>query len=714
MTFAFDGRFLTRAHYLDYLRDLTLGTVHTVYIHHSTHKPGQWQGYQSMVNLIPGYQAQGWDSGPHLFVDDKGMWVFTPLSQDGTGVKEHNAETRHIEIVGDFTDALPDAATWRNAVVATAGLLLKTGAELRYHQQDEPSTKCPGAMFIANWERFRSEVVQTMGLPDVELEATDDKVVWWTEEKQRLIERAERIGRGLVNREWGLFYRWKRAQTGEQPPLPPVPPPQPISRTGIPPARFAFFDTTPPTNYQQAHPEYGPVGGAFWVTWRDVHKGAGAYDWTPIERVISANAAMRVTLADGREIAKPTVLHVRCHTETDSYYDKWGYFFRDYTPQWIYAGFGESVSDGRVGHILRSGDKRAVMPAYEHPTWRQRLGEFIAALGARYDNDPRVVAVVIDAGMAGETQLAKSEGGVNWTSIAELAIGGERVYESYVLETMTRYAGAFTKTLIFVMNSVGKTGVRRAARDLAVKAHIGLKVSGLTSDYANTNYVCNPGLSFDGEFQYAAELWPTLPIWLETKSALGSGSADSKYWTPLVALSFHPDLLTVHPEWLGWGDAERNRWICAHLGVTVDTTPSAWCVLCGPPVSYEPQCNGMLANWGQWIEQVNDTTTRVYRKDLPLPCQIQPESMEAKRGRRFDFRLAEGFRQGKRLRLVYLDNGIESITLEYTDAAGNLWRTAIPRFNTNRFVVHECDLFNFGEYFALIGSDVVLHSVEIM
>ena len=39
---------------------------------------------QHIANLVAFYRDQkGWSAGPHLFVDDRQVWVFTPLTTSG-------------------------------------------------------------------------------------------------------------------------------------------------------------------------------------------------------------------------------------------------------------------------------------------------------------------------------------------------------------------------------------------------------------------------------------------------------------------------------------------------------------------------------------------------------------------------------------------------------------------------------------------------------
>jgi hypothetical protein len=167
VVFAFDGRQMNQADFRKYAEGLNLaGTYDWVIMHHSEDPDealwDQWGGWNywkgSMRNT---YASWGWDRGPHTFVDQVGIGLFTPLNQDGIGVTDNNRQTRHIEIVGNFTSHLPDGKRLDNAVWCAAVMLKAAGLgidRLTYHKAVRDEKECPGAMLIANWAWFRGLV----------------------------------------------------------------------------------------------------------------------------------------------------------------------------------------------------------------------------------------------------------------------------------------------------------------------------------------------------------------------------------------------------------------------------------------------------------------------------------------------------------------------------------------------------------------------------
>lgn len=104
-----------------------------------------------------------WSAGPHIFADDRQIWVFTPLTMTGVHSPSWNAVSLGVEMLGDYDTELFDSgrglAVQRNAVAAISILSNTLGIDpssMRLHKED-PKTKhthCPGknvdkAKFIA-------------------------------------------------------------------------------------------------------------------------------------------------------------------------------------------------------------------------------------------------------------------------------------------------------------------------------------------------------------------------------------------------------------------------------------------------------------------------------------------------------------------------------------------------------------------------------------
>jgi hypothetical protein len=108
---------------------------------------------QHILDLEKFYRdTQKWKAGPHLFIDDKQIWVFTPLTVSGTHSPSWNKVALGVEMLGDFEKEPFDAGRGlevrRNSVCAVATLCGVLGLDpqtIRLHREDPLTTHaCPG------------------------------------------------------------------------------------------------------------------------------------------------------------------------------------------------------------------------------------------------------------------------------------------------------------------------------------------------------------------------------------------------------------------------------------------------------------------------------------------------------------------------------------------------------------------------------------------
>lgn len=108
---------------------------------------------QHILNLEAYYRdTQGWKAGPHLFVDDRQIWVFTPLTVSGTHSPSWNKVALGVEMLGDYEaesfESGRGAQVRENSVAALATLSAILGLDahtMRLHREDPLTTHaCPG------------------------------------------------------------------------------------------------------------------------------------------------------------------------------------------------------------------------------------------------------------------------------------------------------------------------------------------------------------------------------------------------------------------------------------------------------------------------------------------------------------------------------------------------------------------------------------------
>lgn len=167
-----DGRGLNVANAVKHVQGLKFGAWRPSFIVlHNTGNPalyplanhGSWQRSTTPPkvrvneNLVDYYKNPrpgkgAWNSGPHVFVADDLIWLFTPFTTQGTHSPSWNGLSWGIELVGDYDkeafDSGPGAKVRDNAVALLAALHSKAGINpetLRLHKEDKLTTHdCPG------------------------------------------------------------------------------------------------------------------------------------------------------------------------------------------------------------------------------------------------------------------------------------------------------------------------------------------------------------------------------------------------------------------------------------------------------------------------------------------------------------------------------------------------------------------------------------------
>jgi len=155
-----DGRVMTADEFAAFVETKGFGPVppNRIFLHH-TWRPTRDQ-----------WVHEGWTAGPHLFVADDGIWLFTDLARDGVGVRGHNRGSLHLEMVGNYDERPPDGPTLANTVAALGALFnrLELNPQDLFFHRDYSYKSCPGNTVTKEWIipqieawiiRYRAEVV---------------------------------------------------------------------------------------------------------------------------------------------------------------------------------------------------------------------------------------------------------------------------------------------------------------------------------------------------------------------------------------------------------------------------------------------------------------------------------------------------------------------------------------------------------------------------
>ena len=140
----------------EYLSHLTLSSWRPQFVVvHNTSSPTLAQRPKGFTpahiqNLVSFYRdQQGWSAGPHCFVDQNGIWVFTPLTTPGVHSPSWNSISWGVETLGEYMKESFQDPVHSNLVACLATLHLAIGLDiqsLRFHKEDPRTTHrdCPG------------------------------------------------------------------------------------------------------------------------------------------------------------------------------------------------------------------------------------------------------------------------------------------------------------------------------------------------------------------------------------------------------------------------------------------------------------------------------------------------------------------------------------------------------------------------------------------
>jgi len=393
----------------------------------------------------------------------------------------------------------------------------------------------------------------------------------------------------------------------------------------VAPILYRMFDWG--TDFQQQHPEWGPVGSIQFVTWEEINPAPGQYNWSVIDKELAKEAKLQVTLSDGTQMPKPVVIQVFAYLSSATGWSASDFY--DATPQWVYQQIDAAspqsprpvVGGRKVGYVINGCDRVAVMPMYDNSLWRKAYFDMVRAFGERYNDHPQVTSVVINTGIDGETHAIK-DWHCAWKELMEQQVSGVPYYFlKFVQETMKVYREAFPTMPIFINNAPGGSSMRRVSAEYAASFDppIGLKHSGMWIDLdSHQGYG-----TFVGSWDMLRTYSMTVPIWLE--SPYGLGDKEHRYWSLIAGLHYHPDAIDAHGEYFTQSDPAWLRFAVDHLGVSIDDTPSVWTVL--RDSEYPEQSwgsggvSGHMGDWCFWLYRTEDSpqsvTERVWRDEMP-------------------------------------------------------------------------------------------------
>ena len=154
------GRAFAAQEFEEYVRGLKFDAWRPQFVVvHNTGDPtfAQWHdvpGERRMRGLESYYRDDmHWSAGPHLFVADDAIWVFTPLTTSGVHAPSWNHISWGVEIVGDYDHELLRDDVRENTLSALSTLHMALGLDpnaLKLHKEDPLTTHkyCPGVRIV--------------------------------------------------------------------------------------------------------------------------------------------------------------------------------------------------------------------------------------------------------------------------------------------------------------------------------------------------------------------------------------------------------------------------------------------------------------------------------------------------------------------------------------------------------------------------------------
>jgi hypothetical protein len=312
------------------------------------------------------------------------------------------------------------------------------------------------------------------------------------------------------------------------------------------------------------------VGGHQDWSWSALEPAEGQYQWGLID-----------TWLDNQEAAgKPAGIAVdtfRNEAPADSA-----------TPLWVYSAGVPSAY---------CGGKR--IPHYWNPLYQQKFGNFVRALAARYDNDPRVAWVQISVGMYGETTPAEAS-----ANDCLKAAGLDSAKWIATVNAITDiYRQAFRNKPLFLQFAPRFLSPceRREFTNYAASLGVGLKHNGLAAD-ADATVINDPGYSLYqcGAYDPILLHWTEVPIAWEGTYPYYLADSTLAYWGILSGLAKHADYLVLGRQIItDTANTDILRFANRLLGQDVSTAPAAWVALRESGFYWYAE----RGNFGEWLTQ---------------------------------------------------------------------------------------------------------------
>ncbi|RME82338.1 MAG: DNRLRE domain-containing protein, partial [Caldilineae bacterium] len=253
------------------------------------------------------------------------------------------------------------------------------------------------------------------------------------------------------------------------------------------------------------------AGSHFFYGWRQLEPWIGNYRWGILDGELAA-------VEPGKQVILRVV--VRCQDENGE---------DTCAPEWTLEDSADpvlvDVDPGLCGPQIEARRRRM---NYLNKRVREAYFDFIAALGKHYRSDPRVSAVEIGIGYAGEpvpwpATRTECDKDAQETAYRNKTGYSEESWTQYHKDVISAYVRAFQgqKTLLTITNASYAEKLRYQVVDHAVKNGVGLLITSLHSDFFSNR----------GTF---LECWGAITDPAFTNLSPAAANAYRTHWAPLL------------------------------------------------------------------------------------------------------------------------------------------------------------------------------------
>lgn len=159
------GENFNKDQFRNYVAKYDFGSIppDSIVVHH-TWSPTKkdWKGNTTLMGIKNYYESKGWNSSPHLFVAEDGVWTMTAMNKVGIHAGKGNAHYKWgrlkgysigIEVVGDYDAERWSGKTKSNALACIRILQkrLNIPNDKVFFHRDFSSKSCPGHAITKEW-----------------------------------------------------------------------------------------------------------------------------------------------------------------------------------------------------------------------------------------------------------------------------------------------------------------------------------------------------------------------------------------------------------------------------------------------------------------------------------------------------------------------------------------------------------------------------------